>query len=227
MDYQDVITYKEESVKIFDEEKADFFEDPRYTTIIKALRKGPMTVRDLEEEYNLIVTKQVEKMDLTKKEKEALVEKMTRKGKTLYKYLDALVKKGLVVEAGKRIRTGQTATETLYGRTARLFVLSNESKLQKIFAENEEVWDVIGSIIRREEGKEEIDTDCLKQAIEKINNSMNSARKDIFTKYSQELAELSPKITFEQLNEIALLLEVYYLISSASDLNKEFDKCFK
>ena len=99
--------------------------------------------------------------------------------------------------------------------------------MQKIFAENEEVWDVIGSIIRREEGKEKIDTDCLKQAIEKINDSMNSARKDIFTKYSQELAELSPKISFEQLNEIALLLEVYYLISSANDLNKEFDKCFK
>lgn len=226
MEYQDVITYKEEAVKIIDEEDWSVFEDSRYTPIILALRKGPMTVKELEDKYNKIIEQQIEKMSLDNEERKELNEKMTRKGKTLYKYLDILMKNGLIIEAGKRVKSGQTATETLYGRTAKLFVLARKSKNKKSF-KSKEALDVVGSILCKENNKENIDINCLKNVIFKILESNHQAIVNYFSKYSQELSEVSPKISFEELNEIAWIFEIFHLISTSEEFKEELQKCFK
>jgi len=225
LDYQDVITYQEDTVKVITTEQKESYSDDRLLTIIVALRKGPMTVRDLEEEYNKIIEKQIDKMDLTKKEKQELIEKSKRKGKTLYKYLDLLMKNGLVVEAGRRIRPGQTATETLYGRTAKLFVFGGSEKFTQF--ETNEVWEVIGKIICKERKKSNVDIECFIQKLRTIHKYIQDARVETFTKYSIELSEISTKISHESLANIAMILEIFYIIDSTSKFEKELDECFK
>ena len=227
MEYQDVITKKAEAVKIVRKDEWEVFHDSRYLPIIKALRKGPMTVKDLEDEYNKIVEAQIAGLALTEKEKRVLVEKTKRKGKTLYKYLDILVKSDVLIEAGKRIRPGQTASETLYGRTAKLFVFSDKEMDEKLLFEQSETWDIIGKIICGERNKKNIDVNCLKQKLQKIVRLSGIEREEIFTKYSEMLSEHSANITFEELNQIAWILELFYLISSASEFNKDIEECFK
>jgi len=226
LDYQDVITYKPDAVKIFDEEDWDLMEDSRYKPIILALRKGPMTVRDLEEEYNKIIEQKIEKMDLEKKERNTVSEKLKRKGKTLYKYLDILIKKGLIIEAGKRVKTGQTAAETLYGRTAKLFVLSRKIKTKKPIIMSKEAGEVVCSIISKEKNKTSMDINCFRKIFDKILESNHQATVDYFTKYSHELSEVSPKISFEELNEIAWILDIFHIIKSAARFEKEIESCF-
>ncbi len=56
MDFQDFITYEEKAIVLLDDESSwDIMADSRYEPILVALRNGPLTVRDLEIEYNKLI----------------------------------------------------------------------------------------------------------------------------------------------------------------------------
>ena len=42
-----------------------------------------------------------------------------------------------------------------------------------------------------------------------------------------ELSEISQKISFEDLNEIVWILDIFHIISSASEFENELKRCFK
>lgn len=111
---QDIISFTPAPVKILrDKETLEILEDPAYYLIIKVLRKGPMTVRDLDEAYNRAAAED--------KKYES------KSDKTLYRYLKHLEKVDLVIPAGKRIAIGKTASETLFARTAIVFMTHPET----------------------------------------------------------------------------------------------------
>jgi predicted transcriptional regulator len=100
---QDIISFTPSLMKaIHEEDISRMISNPTYFPIIKVLRKGPMTVKEIEKAYN----------------KEAEVAKSD---KTIYRYLKELEKANLVKPAGQRVILGKTATETLFTRTARAF----------------------------------------------------------------------------------------------------------
>ena len=100
---QDIITFTPLLMKaIHEEDISRMISNPTYFPIIKVLRKGPMTVKEIEKAYN--------------KEADA-----TKSDKTIYRYLKELEKANLVKPAGQRVILGKTATETLFSRTARAF----------------------------------------------------------------------------------------------------------
>ena len=122
MDYRDIITFEQQPVLIIgNEEKIDYKDaktgekksvlkasllgDPLYSPILTALKKGPLTVRELEKAYEKLANE-------------------PKSDKTLYRYLKFLEKAGLVAPAGQRVTVGKTATEALYARTAKLFYAS-------------------------------------------------------------------------------------------------------
>ncbi len=111
---QDVLTFKPVPVKIIrHEDTLKSIEDPSYYLIIKVLRKGPMTVKEIEEAYN----KEAKLADIYE----------PKSDKTLYRYLKHLEKVDLVVPAGKRVVYGKTASETLFARTAIVFITHDET----------------------------------------------------------------------------------------------------
>ena len=105
---KDLIDYKPELMKVIrDEEVAKMIMDDLYFPILKVLRNGPMTVKEIEEEYNKIA-------------------KTPKSDKTIYRYLKNLQDVDLIRPAGQRVIMGKTATETLFSRTAYAFYLRND-----------------------------------------------------------------------------------------------------
>ncbi|TFG32021.1 ArsR family transcriptional regulator [Candidatus Thorarchaeota archaeon] len=107
IEYQDVISFKPAPLKVLsDEVTVKTLTDPTYYPIIGMLRRGPMTVKEIEKEYS----KNAKKFGLESKS-----------DKTIYRYLKHLEKHGLIAPAGKRVFFGKTATETLFVRTGDMF----------------------------------------------------------------------------------------------------------
>jgi len=109
---QDVITYKQKTVMALSEEQVNLlFSDENLSYIIKFLRSGPRTVKELEKDFT---KKGVKKSD-----------------KSIYRYLKNLIEVGMVAKAGKKITSkgaGELQSETIYIRTARMFLTENLRK---------------------------------------------------------------------------------------------------
>ncbi|NHJ47642.1 MAG: hypothetical protein FK733_07635 [Asgard group archaeon] len=228
MDYNDIITYEEKAMlMISDDTTWGLFEDSRYMPIVEALRKGPMTVRDLEVEYNNIVARKIDEMPLEAKEKRELKDKTKRKGKTLYKYLDVLEKNGLVVQAGKRVRMGQTASETLYGRSAKLFLMDNKEKIKLAPEEIKKVIPVLGKLISLDNEKQSLSNECLTKFFRKILTKIITNRDQITKDYSNEITQVATEVNYNDLSTVIQLLDFYLIIKHAPELMKELEKCFR
>ncbi|MDO8122947.1 MAG: helix-turn-helix domain-containing protein [Candidatus Hermodarchaeota archaeon] len=108
--YQDFVTYQTPPVKVISSRKIiDLFFLPNYYVILIALRKRPMTVRDLEQAFK-------EEAD-----RHAGIE--PKSDKSIYRYLKVLEEAELVVPAGQRVVSGKMVTETLFARTGQIFLL--------------------------------------------------------------------------------------------------------
>ncbi|MCK5304545.1 MAG: hypothetical protein KAJ72_04790, partial [Candidatus Heimdallarchaeota archaeon] len=105
-----------------DRELVKIFHDPAYIPVISALREGPMTVKQIAEEYNNIVKKRAIKMDIPKD----AFEKMKRSEKTIYRYIKELSELGIVANSGQRLVLGKTATENLFSRVAKVFLMTTK-----------------------------------------------------------------------------------------------------
>ncbi|HUT79697.1 MAG TPA: hypothetical protein VMZ29_00730 [Candidatus Bathyarchaeia archaeon] len=225
--YQDVISAKEEIIRMVNEDDWAIIDDSKYYPIIIALRKGPMTVRDLEIEYNKIIVKNIDEMDLTKKEKDELKDKLKRKSKTLYKYLDVLIKHNIVIEAGRRIKKGQTASETLYGRSAKLFINSNKKQLDYTSESSQRMFPILAKILSLELGIPEPNIDCLSNTMLTITNSVDVRFTDVFVKYSELITESLSTSSFDDITNLSHALILVLNFFSGKDFEKSFAKCSK
>ncbi len=228
LDYRDFVTTEEKAFEILSDKKTwEIIEDPRYEPILIALRKGPMSVKELEREYNLIIAKKIEKMPLEDEEKKEIREKAERKGKTLYKYLDILIKLGLVVHAGKRVKMGQTASETLYGRIAKVYFKSDKDFTKLRVNEIKKSIPIIAKIISMEKKAKEISEECLTKFIKECYIMLHNERKRVLSKYSEEITKTAVDAKYDELNLVNQFLDIYYLITHASELKKLLNDCIK
>ncbi|HUT80318.1 MAG TPA: hypothetical protein VMZ29_03870 [Candidatus Bathyarchaeia archaeon] len=103
---KDAISYKQKPVKIIRDRKIlELFKDENLDIVLKFLKKGPMSITDIEESFKKIGD---EKSD-----------------KSIYRYLHKLIQAKLVAKAGKRITSTNESnliTETIYSRVAIAFI---------------------------------------------------------------------------------------------------------
>ena len=226
--HQDILHYKPSILKVIDDERTlKLLADPHYYAVITVLREGPMTVRELESAYNSIVTKRIDKMPIEDKEKKEIKKKAKRKGKTLYKYLDVLLKNGLVIQAGKRVKMGQTASETLYGRTAKLFFKSDKNLAKLTAKETKKIVPIIAKIICMEKEAKEVSEACLANYILKCFLLLHDERKRVLSKYSKEITEASVDVHYDDLFLVIQILDIYFFLTHATELNKSLNDCIK
>ncbi|MHA1212422.1 MAG: hypothetical protein ACTSSH_08170 [Candidatus Heimdallarchaeota archaeon] len=228
MSYQDVITTKEEIVKvIYDENISLLLRNSRYHPIIVALRKGPMTVRDLEIEYNKIITKDIDEMELTTREKTELKQKMWRKSKTLYKYLDVLIKNNLVIEVGRRIKKGQTASETLYGRASKLFIENNKTKTSFSDESSQRMMPILAKIICKEKNIPEIDLKCLTEAFQKVTASIGDKFTTIFQEQAKTIIDTLSTSSFDDITNLSEAVILILYLFNGEKFEKLIANCIK
>ncbi|MHA1212191.1 MAG: hypothetical protein ACTSSH_07000 [Candidatus Heimdallarchaeota archaeon] len=210
MEVRDVITYNQRIVmKITDKEIAQYFYDKDYGMLLKFLRSGPKTIKEIEGTY--------------------LEEGNEKSDKTIYRYIKTLDELGLVVEAGKRIYTDENnknKTVTLYMRTAKVFLdraiemtseKLKEEKMSRIFKAYKILLDNL------EEDKS-FTVDCLKDIYDLVYNEGQDYAAQIIEKAGDELFELLEDLDFSGVNDFLLSLSWLIMIYK-KDFNKKLDDC--
>ncbi|KXH77199.1 MAG: hypothetical protein AM326_12570 [Candidatus Thorarchaeota archaeon SMTZ-45] len=207
---QDVLHFTPTLVKIIDSPQAiRLLEDPNYYIIIEILRKRPMTIREIEYAYKLRAA-----------DHEIVGSKSYN---TIYRYLKALEKEGLVTPGGKRVEFGKTASETLFSRTAKLFHygLPPEMSKEGIDLINR----VLGGLMILHGGSKETES-CLRE----VTNEISIAMSDEITKLAEadDKGKLDEILSGEWGNMIKTLDYIAFLgiILNHPELVKKLQDCF-
>lgn len=107
-DFVDVIHTNSKTIEfISDPEKVDLMLRNDLYPILALLRHGNFTVKEITELYPTYAGPRGKK----------------KSEKTIYRYLRELKNGGLIDEVGQRVIKGQTATEKIWGRTAKVFYI--------------------------------------------------------------------------------------------------------
>lgn len=211
---QDVITYKQEFFKnLSDKASAKLLHDKNYCIMLKALRKGPMTIDEILDRY------------ASENNEKAL--------KTIYRYIKVLQDAKLVVEAGKRIVTdknNKNKSITLYSRTARLFNDTSKNHSDSISDEDREMIakgdKVLALFLSKLYDGKMPDMKKLAEFYTKV----YSRGQEFITKYYDQLGidvfEQIENYDFIQVDELVRLV-MFLAMTKKHDLKKELDECFK
>lgn len=209
-EYQDIITInKIDPIKVIrDKEALELLNDSSYSPILAVLRKGPLTVKDIEKKYNAIAD--------TKKS-----------DKTIYRYLKVLQDAGLVVPAGQRVVIGKTATETLFSRTAVGFLMPSDAPERWNTEKGIKIIGKISKLLALILNKEELDKICIKDFILTIANIQDKEIQELFS--SDEKSDKAIKIIedsdFKELGRIITWLGILISITKKENIQKELQKC--
>jgi predicted transcriptional regulator len=207
---QDVVTYKQETAIYLSEKQAEILNaDENLYYIVKFLRVGPRTVKELEKDFT---HKGIKKSD-----------------KSIYRYLKSLIEIGLVAKAGKRITSkgaSELHSETIYIRTAKIFLTANlKKKLNSL--EDKDIGlfhDTVYSLLAGKY-KDEIKSD---KGVDKLIDTLESKKqelvKDIFGSANEETME---KISNLDWGLVEYLIEYigWLALSLEYDIVKEIEDC--
>ena len=204
---QDVITRPQIGVKVIkDEAVISKLYDKNMEPIVIVLRDGPLTIKELVAAYNQIAEESKSEM-------------------TIYRYVKELDKIDIVKEVGKRIKTGQSASETLYGRSAKIFW-----NLKNI----EDYW-------KREDSKQTIDSLrglllLYKENTKITNENLSALLTKTYNRSSEEMGafleenddaidKIISGFTFKEVDKIFDILGNLILLMNSSDFSEELEKC--
>ncbi|MFX1511741.1 MAG: hypothetical protein ACFFCQ_04080 [Promethearchaeota archaeon] len=210
MHYQDVISKKPIPIKNIspdrDNETFRLLTDPNYFPIIKALRKRPMTMKELEEEYNKIAEEK-------------------KSNKTLYRYLNTLKKAELVIPVGQRVVIGKTATETLYGRSAKVFLLHEDYEGWWWSQEGEQLALKINLLVSKVLNTEEAPLECLQKFLTQLTTKNRVILDELVEK--EETAQLFLAEDLDEIVSIAKTVGRLSVLLKEPDMIKHLHACYQ
>ena len=210
----DAITFTPERIKIIrDKDVIKTLYDPNHGPIIRALRKGPMTVRELEEAY-----KQEAK---TKEDLEAKTDK------TIYRYLKELKDASLVVEAGKRVKIGKTATESLFSRTAEAFIVHAIDEKHWDCDEGKVLCKTVGLMLAKSMGEKTLDENCLQQFMINLDKEVNTQMVSVLEGADETLLDLFASIDWKHKDKVLSLFGTLSAVIHKPKLIEELKSCYK
>lgn len=213
--HQDVLTFHSKPVKIIRDEKlAKLLKEQAYYLIVKVLRKGPMTVREIEKAY--------------RKEALSCEDCEPKSDKTIYRYLKVLEEADLVVPAGQRVVIGKTATETLFARTARIFLLHGADKpswwMEK---EGQKIAHKVGTLLAHLIGGESPSIECLQEAFQSLDKAREAELERLVATAGDEALEYMCEGEFKEIDKIVSIVGLYAAIINNTDIVEKLRGCFK
>ncbi|NHJ38999.1 MAG: hypothetical protein FK731_03130 [Asgard group archaeon] len=210
MESQDIITYKQNIVKVIDnEETVEILKDGNLWPVLKILQKGPMTINDLVETFE---KKGDKKSD-----------------KTIYRYLHTLVQAQLVAKAGKRITSitaDELISETIYIRTAKAFIFPEALKhtpenYAKGFCP---VFDASRLLLKPLINNKKLDSESFQKLLFKLDRERDELLVKLFNNADDETIRKINDLDWKML-EIFLNYSSWIAISTKIDIKKELENC--
>lgn len=225
MSTEDIITYTPLKVKIITDMKIrNTFRTPEYNPIMLALRHKYLTIKELVVEYNKMVAERLQKMDIDKEDKEKKTRQETRKTKTIYRYVKMLVDAGLVVAAGKRVKMGQIASETLYTRVAHLIYFKEDHKKKWESELYDEVIDRMVIFLQQSNPDLKITKNALKDILLKIDNHTTEVFSSTLEKMVDEKTSYITGLTMLQNQILTQYTEIVNILFSKNNFKDEIVK---
>ena len=172
-EYEDMIRFEPKPLLLVSNDDANqLLWDFSHSLLVRILRQGPMTLREIDKEYNEVASKD----DLIDPKSDT----------TLYRYIKALEAAGLVAQAGRRVHYGKNATEILYSRTARVF---QNQALHVSYWESErgrKFYDRLFAAISNIYDDHEADKECLRNFILKFERAKEKEFETLLPKLDEK-----------------------------------------
>jgi hypothetical protein len=211
---RDVITYTPERIKIITDRKIiDTMRDPNHMPIIKALRKGPMTVRELEKAYA--------------REAKESEEVEAKSDKTIYRYLKVLEKAAVIVPAGQRVQIGKTATETLFSRSAEVFMTLTTETDYWDCDEGKDLLKKMAPMLSRVYGDKKLDINCLQKFMNQLEQESNKQLLGLIEGADEDLVDIITSIDWHYKDKVLGYVSTFALILNSPEFYEKLRACFK
>lgn len=206
-DYQDVLTFKQQEVRVLkDVEIINKLYDPTLEPIIIVLRSGPLTIKELVKEYNKIAEEPKSEM-------------------TIYRYIKDLDKLGIVTEIGKRIKKGQSATETLYGRTAKIFWnLPDEEDYWKL-DKSKKYLEPLLQLMSLYKGGSKISNNNLRDLLSLTHKITTEEVAEFLDQNNEAISGIFSGLSFKDVDKIITYFSNLILLMKKDSFTKELEKC--
>lgn len=226
LEFQDIVTFEQKGVEVIKDKKLrDIFYDEGYAPVLWALRDQPLTVKEILEKYNQYVALNVAKMELSAKDKKEKTVATQRSEKTIYRYLKDLENLGLIAKAGQRVVIGKTATENLFCRTARIFLLEDVKEGWWECDESQVILDRVARVIGIDKEGKPPSVECLAKLMNKVEKLESG---DIFRLLDEHYEEVSKVIlegTFKENNMLLKALRTIAFLKNADKYDDELKDC--
>ena len=220
MEVKEVIDpdFEQKSVILIEgKSKLEIITSPIYLPILESLREGYKTVKEIEKDYAKFVETEIRK-HIKKDEKkiQELVEKRKRSDKSLYRYIQDLVKAGFVTVVGKRI--DKPMIEKLFARTAKLFL--NDKYYEKLICTSEEGIESISRLIELVYVIQKPEYNSVKNFISQMEVSFMNITNKLFQEYPEEYVKIVEKLSLQDVNAVLQTICIVDLITKQDNYKK-------
>ncbi len=155
------------------------------------------------------------------------MESAQKSDKTIYRYIKELTDAGIVVESGKRVIFGQTATESLYSRSAKMFLLRQQSDDTWKCEECKKTLSKVAKLIGLSMKIDPPDGDCLANLMSSIDMYYEDEQIRLFEQYEDEVKEVIKDCSFKESNKILEIFKTLYLMINVEEFKDEIKACLK
>jgi len=212
MESKDLVTFKPEIIKMVDAKIFSTFTDEHLTAVLSFLRiSSSMTVPDIVSAFK--------------------DQKIVKSESTVYRYVQKLIENDLVTKSGKRITSvtpEEIRTETLYSRTARVFV--DKSSIPDFdetpTGEPCHICNLSAQLLQQLFPKKNLSAECFSRIITKIEHNRIKLFTQLVENADQNVLDQFDDISFEQVKEI-INLTGWIAALKTIDLDAELANCSK
>ncbi len=182
--------------------------------IITMLFNGPMTIKEIHQNHHAAVLGFMEKAHNEDRKTEIKIPK-PKSENTIYRYLQGLIERNIIMEAGRKTIPHQSATQKLYGRTAEVFYrVSDESEFFSS-KKSENVVNCLGRCLCIEYSKKTFDKEILRDMLamftagqkESTIKCLESTKKEELKNIRSDFNKQEGKIFFYTLGLVEWLID--------------------
>lgn len=145
--------------------------------------------------------------------------------KTIYRYINELTQAGLLIKAGQRVITGKTATETLYARKAKIYLLRQQAHDTWQCDECTSTLEKVGALIGLSQKIDQPSVDSLAKLMAKIDMFHEDEQIRLFEQNEKKVLEIIKDCTFKETSHILETFKLIFLLMNSQEFKEELEDC--
>jgi len=145
--------------------------------------------------------------------------------KTIYRYIKELTQSGLVIKAGQRVITDKTATETLYARKAKIFLLRQQAHDTWQCDECKATLEKVGALIGLSTNIDAPSLDSLEKLMSKIDMFHEDEQIRLFEQNEKAILGIIKDCSFKETSHILDTFKIIYLLMNSQEFKEELEDC--